>query len=91
VAVKILGFTGGTVVPSEAWKRPSNGHAPASDVVNSPPKLKAALEVVLASVIDLVKVVVAPDHPLGAVIKQLTLKTNGSDIASTVVVPPSSE
>ena len=52
--MKILGFTGGTVVPSEAWKSPSNGHPAASDVVNSPPKLNASLEVVLASVIDLV-------------------------------------
>jgi hypothetical protein len=86
----MLGFTGGTVVPSEAKKRPSNGHA-MSDVVNSPPKLNAVLEVVLASVIDFVKVVVAPGHPLGAVIKQLTLTTNGIDIVPTIVIPPSLE
>lgn len=50
----MLGFIGGIVVPSEARKMPSNGHADASDVVNSPPKLNSALEVVLASVIDFV-------------------------------------
>ena len=86
----MLGFTGGTVVPSEAKKRPSNGHA-ASDVVNSPPKLNLTLRVVLALVIDSVKIVVAPNHPLGAVMKQLTLTTNGFDIPPTVVVPPSLE
>lgn len=77
----MLGFTGLVVVPSEAWKRPSNGQAVASEVVNSPPKLKLAVSVVVASVIDLVNVVVAVDHPLGLVIKQLTLRVNGFDIA----------
>jgi hypothetical protein len=50
--VKIDGFTGVVVVPSEACLRPSNGQNVGSEVVNSPPKLNDIVAVVATEFID---------------------------------------
>lgn len=48
---KIVGWTGGVVEKSEAWKRPVKGQNELSEVRNSPPKINDIWKVEEASVI----------------------------------------